>query len=255
MKLPDRTRYTLAAAIFATALATSASLVEAANPDPFSDDQKNTLNRLIRDYIIQHPEVIMKSLQAMQEREQLAKDRQRASRIVALSDAIKHDPNDPVIGNPDGNVTLVEFFDYQCGYCKRMLEPLINFARADGNIRIVLKEYPILGPESIVAARASLAAQKQGKYEVFHTALMGIRGRLSEATIFQAALEVGLDPQKLQKDMIQPDVLGQIQKTRELGRALSIHGTPAFVIDDRIIPGAIGPEQLKELVENARSNG
>ena len=118
-----------------------------------------------------------------------------------------------------------------------------------------MKEYPILGPESVAAARASLAAQKQGKYELFHIALMGVRGRLSEAAIFQAALEVGLDTQKLQIDMASPAILGQIQKARELGEALSVNGTPAFVIGDMVIPGAFGPERLKELVESARAKG
>jgi protein-disulfide isomerase len=221
----------------------------------FSDSQKQALDELIRDYIMRHPEVIMESLQAMQQREQMAQQRLQAERVAALSEAIERDPGDPVLGNPDGDVTLVEFFDYQCGYCKRMLEPLLNFARADGNLRIVMKEFPILGPESMVAARASLAAAKQGKYEPFHTALMGLRGRLSEPAIFQTALEVGLDTEKLQKDMDAPDVMDQIRKARELGEALSVRGTPAFIIDGTIVPGAISEERLADLVAQARAKG
>jgi protein-disulfide isomerase len=231
------------------------SAPKAAEEPLFNDQQKEALDIQIRDYIMRHPEVIMESIQAMQQRDQLAQERLQADRVSALGDAIERDPGDPVIGNPDGDVTLVEFFDYQCGYCKRMLEPLVNFARADGNLRIVMKEFPILGPESMVAARASLAAHKQGKYEAFHTALMSLRGRLSEPAIFQTALEVGLDTEKLQKDMEAPDVMDQIRKARELGRALSVRGTPAFIINGTIVPGAMSEEKLAELVALARSKG
>lgn len=221
----------------------------------FNKKQKEALDAQIHDYIMRHPEVIMESIQAMQQRETLAQERLQAERVAALGDRIERDPNDPIIGNPDGDVTLVEFFDYQCGYCKRMMEPLINFARADGNLRIVLKEFPILGPESMIAARASLASHKQGKYEAFHLALMGLRGRLTEPAIFQTALEVGLDTEKLLKDMEAPDVTEHLRKTRELGESLSVRGTPAFIIDGTIIPGAMGEDRLADLVAKARSKG
>ncbi|MBL6599983.1 MAG: DsbA family protein [Alphaproteobacteria bacterium] len=246
----------LAAAILALGVwSTSAPPALADDKAAFSDSQKQALDDLIRDYIMRHPEVIMESLQSMQQREQMAQQRLQAERVAALGEAIERDPGDPVLGNPDGDVTLVEFFDYQCGYCKRMLEPLINFANADGNLRIVMKEFPILGPESMIAARASLAAAKQGKYEAFHTALMGLRGRLSEPAIFQTALEVGLDTERLRKDMESPEVTDQIRKARELGEALSVRGTPAFIIDGTIVPGAISEDRLADLVAQARAKG
>ena len=232
-----------------------ASPTLAADDSAFNAKQKAALDAQIHDYIMRHPEVIMESIRAMQEREKLAQERLQAERVAALGDAIERDPGDPVIGNPNGDVTLVEFFDYQCGYCKRMIEPLINFARADGKLRIVMKEFPILGPESMVAARASLAAHKQGKYEAFHIALMSLRGRLTEPAIFQTALEVGLDTEQLLKDMEAPDVTDQIRKSRELGEALSVRGTPAFIIDGTIIPGAMGEDRLADLVAKARTKG
>jgi protein-disulfide isomerase len=246
--------------IAAIALATgiwfqAPSAVLAADEAVFSEAQKEALDARIHDYIMRHPEVIMESIQAMQQRDQLAQERLQAERVAALGDAIERDPGDPIIGNPNGDVTLVEFFDYQCGYCKRMTEPLIKFARADGNLRIVMKEFPILGPESMVAARASLAASKQGKYEAFHIALMSLRGRLSEPAIFQTALEVGLDTEKLLKDMDAPDVMEQISKARELGQALSVRGTPAFIINGTIVPGAMSEDRLAELVAKARTKG
>jgi protein-disulfide isomerase len=233
----------------------SPTVVTAADDAVFNAAQKEALDAQIRDYLIRHPEIIMESIQAMQQREELAQERETAQRMASLGDELERDPGDPVLGNPDGDVTLVEFFDYQCGYCKRMLEPLITFAREDGNIRIVLKEFPILGPESLVAARASLAARKQGKYEAFHIALMTLRGRLSEPAIFQAALEVGLDTEQLQKDMQSPEVLNHIRKSRQLGEALSVRGTPAFIINGTIIPGALRDGQLADLVAKARAKG
>lgn len=227
----------------------------AADDATFDAAEKKALDAQIRDYLMRHPEVIMESIQAMQQREELAQERETAQRMAALGDELEHDPDDPVLGNPNGDVTLVEFFDYQCGYCKQMIEPLITFAREDGNIRIVLKEFPILGPESLIAARASLAARKQGKYEAFHIALMTLRGRLSEPAIFQTALEVGLDTEQLQKDMQSPEVLNHIRKSRQLGEALSVRGTPAFMINGTIIPGALRDGQLTDLVAKARAEG
>jgi protein-disulfide isomerase len=254
MKIRLRLPLIAAAAIALSVWSQATAPALAADP-AFSNAQKQALDELIRDYIMRHPEVIMDSLQAMQQREQLAEERRQAERVAALADAIERDPGDPVLGNPKGDVTLVEFFDYQCGYCKRMLEPLINFANADGKVRIVLKEYPILGPESVVAAKASLAAHKQGKYEAFHIALMSLKGRLSEPAIFQVALEVGLDTERLRKDMEAPAVIDQIRKTRELGEALSVRGTPAFIIGGTIIPGAMGEDRLADLIAKARTKG
>lgn len=227
----------------------------AAEDSSFTESQKTALDQLIRDYIMRHPEVIMESIQAMQEREKLAQERQQAARVVQLKEAIERDPGDPVMGNPDGDVTVVEFFDYQCSYCKRMLGPMMNLVRDDPNVRIVMKEFPILGPASLVAARASLAAGMQGQYEAFHMALMQVRGKLSEPAIFQTALELGLDTQKLRSDMESPEVMAQIQKARDLGQALSVRGTPAFVIGGKIIPGAFSESQLRDLVAQARAEG
>jgi protein-disulfide isomerase len=242
---------------FVTVLLLCAGLLSSpaspAESNLFNQAQKTTLDRLIRDYIMQHPEVIMDSMQAMQEREKLAQEHLQSQRVTSLNEAIERNPNDPVMGNPDGDVTLVEFFDYQCGYCKQMLDPLLDFARRDGNLRIVLKEMPILGPASMIAARASLAAHEQGKYKAFHVALMRSRGRLSEPAIFQIAVEVGLDTEQLQKDMDAPAVMEQIRKSRELGAALAIRGTPAFIIGGKIIPGAMTEGQLRDLVTQQRT--
>ncbi len=236
-------------------LPVAAPVADDDNKRGFSDLQKEEIEALVRDYILQHPEVIMESLAIMQAREQAEKDEALQQALIAHRPALEADPGDPVIGNPDGDVTIVEFFDYQCGYCKSVLGPLMDLVTADGNIRLVLKEFPILGPESEIAAAASLAAHRQGLYEPFHVALLGLRGRLSQDVIWQVAREVGLDIARLQKDMTDPAIQAQIQKSYRLAQVLNIQGTPAFTIGAELVPGAIGREQMAALVAQARANG
>lgn len=226
-----------------------------AHDGPLSVERKAEIEALVRDYILQHPEIILESVAIMQAREEAQKSAAAKQALVDNRAALERDPADPVLGNPDGDVTIVEFFDYQCGYCKTMMKPLLDLVQEDGNIRLILKEFPILGPESETAAVASLAAQRQGKYEIFHTALLGLRGRLSTEAIWQVALEAGLDIETLKKDMADPALQQHIRKSYQLAQALEIQGTPAFTIGNQIIPGAVSKEQLAELVAEARAGG
>lgn len=222
---------------------------------PFTDAQKSAIEDMVRDYILQNPEVVLESLRIMEERQRMAEEERLKLKLQQLKPALYQDPRDPSLGNPDGDVVLVEFFDYQCGYCKTMLQTLVDFAETDGKVKVVMKEFPILGPESLTAAKASLAAHKQGKYEAFHVAMMTLRGKLTEPAIFQTALEVGLDIDLLKADMESKGVLEHIRETRALAQELEIRGTPAFTIGDRLIPGAFGAAQLFELVSEARERG
>lgn len=227
---------------------------QAAAAEPFSADQKSALDAAIRDYILTNPEVIIESLNAMQARQELAeKARQRAA-LADLQEQITGNGNDPVIGNPDGDITVVEFFDYQCGYCKRMVEPVMQLLKQDPNVRWVMKELPILGPASVTAAHASIAAQNQGAYQEFHVALMGYRGRLSDDVVFQTALEVGLDLDKLKADMTSPKTQKTIEDATLLARSLGVNGTPAFIIGEELLPGAVSLETLTEQIEAARKS-
>lgn len=242
------------ALILAVVLASTIAGLPAASQaaEPFSADQKSALDIAIRDYIIANPEVIVESLNAMQARQEVAqKERQRAA-LAHMQEQITGNENDPVIGNPDGDVTVVEFFDYQCGYCKRMVDPVLQLLKQDPNVRWVMKEFPILGPASVTAAKASIAADKQGAYSEFHVALMRYRGRLSNAVIFQTALEVGLDLDQLKKDMASPETTTTIQDATLLARTLGINGTPAFVIGGELLPGAVSLDTLVQQIEAAR---
>ena len=245
-------RTAFAAALVSAALFAGPAL---AHDGPLSPERKAEIEALVRDYILQHPEVILESVAIMQAREDAEKNAAAKQALVDRREALERDPGDPVLGNPNGDVTIVEFFDYQCGYCKTMMTPLMELVKEDGNVRLVLKEFPILGPASETAALASLAADRQGKYEAFHTGLLGLRGRLTAEAIFQVALEVGLDVDKLKADMQDPALQDQVRKSFDLAKALSIQGTPAFTIGTHVVPGAISKEQLAELVAEARKGG
>jgi protein-disulfide isomerase len=157
----------------------------------------------------------------------------------------------PIGGNPKGTVTVVEFFDYQCGYCKRVFPSILALIQSDKRIRYVFKELPILGPASMLASRAAIAAWEidQKKYLPFHTALMASRGRLNEGKILRIAKDSGINPDELQKQMKEPEVFQELQNNLNLAQALNINGTPAFIIGNQIIPGAVSLDELKRMVE------
>jgi protein-disulfide isomerase len=164
------------------------------------------------------------------------------------------DPATPVGGNPHGDVTIVEFFDYRCPYCKQVQPALQALLEQDHKLRFIYKEMPILGPASVVAARAALAAQRQGKYEAFHAAMMGTKGQITEDTIERVAASVGLDVDWLKQDMAAPDIMQALRANVALANALNIHGTPGFIIGNRIVAGALDLDTLKNMIAAARNS-
>ena len=174
-----------------------------------------------------------------------------------IIDELFKDPTSPVGGNPNGDVTIVEFFDYQCGYCKVVFPRIEKLLIDDSNLRFVFKEMPILGPNSVFAARAALAARMQGEkqYVAFHKVMMASRGSLNKASVFRFATDAGLDLERLKGDMEDDNINDMIRRNLKLADALSINGTPAFVIGDTIVRGAVDLLKLKILVERARNTG
>ena len=223
------------------------------NGTEFDDREKKAIESIVTDYLLEHPEIILRALQVLEEREQAAKAAQEKSALAANRDALERDPNSPVAGNPKGDVTVVEFFDYRCPYCKRVGPVVERLRKEDANIRIVYKEWPILGPASMFAAKAALAAREQEKYVEFHEKVMAAR-TVTETSVLSAAKELGLDLDKLRADMETPEVENHIRQTMELARALGINGTPAFVIGDRLIPGAADFAALSKAVAEARAD-
>ncbi len=190
---------------------------------------------------------------------QLLEQQQAATQATAQADVLEnqrqlleHDPNAPVLGNPEGDVTVVEFFDYNCPYCKRAMAEVQGLLDDDRNVRLVYREWPILGDGSVYAAKAALAARQQGKYEEFHWALMGLKERAEEASVMRVAEMIGLDIEQLRSDMASPEVQEHIDTSMRLTAALGFNGTPSFVIGENLVPGFVEQEQLEALVEKVR---
>ena len=216
---------------------------------------KEAVREIVREYLLEHPEVIEQAILALNAKRQAAKAARARDALVENRAALVGHPMSPVSGNPEGDVTLVEFFDYQCGYCKRSLAPVMDLLKSDPGLRIVWKDLPVLGPVSTFAALAAMAAQQQGKYLVFHEGLMGARDRLSEESVMEIAGQVGLDLERLQQDMADPEIAAYLEDTQRLARDLGINGTPAFVIGNTLVPGAVDGARLKQLIAEARSGG
>ncbi|MGH6894970.1 MAG: DsbA family protein [Geminicoccaceae bacterium] len=209
----------------------------------------------VRDFLLEHPQVIMDALQVLQERQRAAEADDIKRTIAARRDEIFNDPNAPVGGHPAGDATVVEFFDYNCPYCRRVAPTLTEVEEADANLRVLYKEFPILGAGSRFAARAALAAHKQGKYLPFHTALMQAQEQLDELNVMKIAQAVGLDAERLRQDMQDAAIGEAIARNLQLAEALGITGTPSFVIGDQIVPGAVGRSRLERLIAEARDRG
>lgn len=240
------------AALIALAAAFAGSTT--ATAQSFSPAQKQEIDGLIHDYLRQHPEAVMDALKAAQQQADDAKAAAAKKMIAAKRDELLHDPNSAVAGNPHGDVTLIEFFDYRCPYCKAIEPSLEALIKEDGNLRVVYKEFPILGPTSVVASRAAIAAQRQGKYTAFHDRMMALKGNIDSDAVMKVAETNGLDLAKLKHDMNAASVGQIIQRNYALADALGIDATPALVIGDQLTMGAVDIDGLRQLIADARKN-
>lgn len=209
------------------------------------------VEKIVHNYLLEHPEVIFEAADRM-------KAKENDQRLVALKDnAKKHamamykEANPIVAGNPNGDVTIVEFFDYHCQFCRRVRRDLVDLLKQDGNVRLVLKEYPILGPESVVAARAAIASAAQGKYWDFHLALLSAED-LSAESVFKIAKDIGLDVAKLKAEMGSPRTEARLKEVRKLGDDVGVDATPTFFVGDQPFTGAMTLEEFKDAVAKAR---
>lgn len=209
--------------------------------------------RRVRTYLLNNPEVIIEALQGLEARQATVEQTQVQAVLADSAGEVFHDPASPVGGNPEGDVTLVEFFDYNCPYCRRMAPVMADAEAADGQLRIVYKEFPILGPDSVFAAQAALAAHRQERYVAFHQALMGINGKVDKETVLATATELGLDLDRLRADMESLEIQSAIDRNLALAQALRINGTPGFVIGGEILRGATDLETLRSLIQRARN--
>lgn len=240
--------------LVATSCALLAETASAQMAD-FSQSQEDRIKELAREYILENPEIIAEAITLLQANQESAKLERQQQNLAQIQPELINPPENTVIGNPDGKVTVVEFFDYNCGYCKSMFETVLDSMQDNDEIRLVLIEFPILGPNSVVASKAALASREQDLYGPFHQAMMSHRGSLNEATIMTLARGVGIDVNQLQKDMKDPSLDEIIDKNRAIAQQLEISGTPAFIVGSTLIPGAVSAEQFNQLVEQAQSPG
>jgi protein-disulfide isomerase len=229
-----------------------ATMIGCAGPTtPSHQASQRSIDRMIERYIQTHPEIIEQSLQALEaKREAEEKTRQKAA-IATKQNELLNDPGSPVSGNVTGAITVVEFFDYRCGYCKRAANAVTQLQQEDSRVRVVYKDLPILGEASELAAKAALASNAQGKHQAFHEALLASKGDMTKDSILGIAKEVGIDPQRLETDMANPEWQIVIDRNRALAKDLGISGTPGFVVGTELVPGALDLNGLKELVARA----
>ena len=229
--------------------------VLAADSDNVSKPDPKAVEKIIRDYLLKNPKIIVDAIEA--HRRNLAAQEAEAVRntIQARSKDLRHDPDSVVGGNLSGDVTVVEFFDYRCGVCKRVHPIVKQLIKRDGKIRLVYKEWPILGKQSVFASRAAIASRKQGddKYLEFHNRMMTARQNLTADAVLKLATSAGLDSEQLKRDMRAPEIDKIIQRNYDLAQSLKLNGTPSFLIGDTLLRGARDADTMLNLVRAARN--
>ena len=245
---PRLTLAAFAALLFALPLTVKA--------DEFSTPQRGEIERIVREYLVGHPEVLQEAMSALEKKQADDETEKHKTAIKQYSQALFFSPRQVVLGNPQGNVTFVEFFDYNCGYCKHAMGDMLTLLKDDPKLKVVLKEFPVLGPGSVEAAKVAVAVRMQDKtgqkYLEFHKELLGGRGAADKDRALAVAKNVGVDMARLQKDMESPEVKATMEENFKLAEALGLNGTPSYVIGDNVIVGAIGLPGLQEKINTSR---
>ena len=246
-----RSRIAFAAAV-SLALAGAAPAVA----QSFSADQREEIGKIIKDYLLTHPEVMQDVMAELEKRQQSADAEKHRAAVVENKATLFSSPHQVVLGNPQGNVTMVEFFDYNCGFCKRAMTDMLDLIKTDNNLKFVLKEFPVLGEGSVEAARVAVAARMQDangkKYIEFHQKLLGSRGAADKMRALAVAKEVGFDMPRLERDMGSDEVKKTIEENMKLAEALGVSGTPSYVVGEEVVIGAVGLDALREKINAER---
>jgi protein-disulfide isomerase len=227
-----------------------------ASAQSFSGPQRGEIEKIVRDYLLAHPEVLEEVSAELSKRQSAAEAEKHDAAVAQHAQAIFSSPRGVTIGNKDGDVTFVEFFDYNCGYCKRAMADMLEIMKSDGKLKVVLKEFPVLGPGSVEAAQVAVAVRMQDptgkKYLDFHQKLLGGRGQADKARALAAAKEAGADMAKLDKDLSSPEVRATLEENYKLAEAMGMNGTPSYVIGKQVVVGAVGVDTLREKIGVAR---
>jgi protein-disulfide isomerase len=220
-----------------------------------SDADRPAIEAIIKDYLLKNPEVLRDAFRELERRMKAAEDEQRAVALTENRALLNDSPRGVVVGNPKGDVVLIEFFDYNCGYCKRALVDMFNLIKADPKLKIVLKEFPVLGKSSVDAARVAIAVRMQdsgGKYLEFHRRLLSSRGEATYERALAAAKESGADMTRLEADLKSPEINATLEESADLSEKLAISGTPTYVLANEVVPGAVGFSALKTKIDAVR---
>jgi protein-disulfide isomerase len=221
---------------------------------PFTPQQKQTIEKIVRDYLIQNPELMMEVSKELEKRQTLLQAAEHKRIISEKKASIFAAKSDFVIGNPSADITVVEFFDYNCGWCKRAVDEVTKLVKADPNVRVVFKELPIFGENSTFAAKAAMASIHQGKYWDFHLALMKER-QVTKENVLRIAENVGLNVAKLKEDMANPAYDLALKETSQIAQSLGIEGTPGFIVDAKVSVGFVPADGLQEMIAEIRRAG
>jgi protein-disulfide isomerase len=228
----------------------------ASNAQEFSSTQKSAIEKIIKDYLVANPELLEEMSAELQKRQSAAEVAKHEAAVAKHADAIFKSPRGVIIGNRDGDVNFVEFFDYNCGYCKKAMSDMLDLMKSDPKLRVVLKEFPVLGPGSVEAAQVAIAVRMQDptgkKYLDFHQKLLGARGQADKARALAAAKEAGLDMAKLEKDLASPEVRATLEENFKIAEDMGLNGTPSYVIGKDVVVGAVGLEGLSKKISEAR---
>lgn len=230
-----------------------AAFAQPADNAPVTKDQ---IPALVKEAIMNEPEIIMEAVQRLREKQKAEADKKTAEAIAANKEAVYNDPSSPAIGNlKDPDVTIVEFFDYHCGYCKHVLPVISQIVKDDPKVKVVFKEFPILSEDSVKAARAAIAVNRIApeKYFAFHSGLMEHKGEYSEKALTDIAKKSDVDAAAMMKEMAKEEVTAALDKSRKLGELLGVRGTPAIIMNDHFLPGAVSIEDLKKMIANVRA--
>jgi len=244
-------------AAFAGILSLSGSAEATQAPsEKFTSEQRKQIEEILETYLTEeHPEVVAKAIQSLQRREHDEAEAKTKAALVKEKARIFDDANSPVAGNPKGKVTIVEFYDYQCGFCKASEEITERILKEDKDVKFIFKNFPILSPASAEAAKAGLASVKQGKFLDFHGAMMKKKEHLTSDVIYKIAKDVGLDVEKLKKDMTDKSVEDALSSSMKLGHDLGVNGTPFFIVNDTFLSGVTQYDEFMEAINKARSKG
>src|SRR3954470_9299237 len=239
--------------VFAFALCSAPAIASAQG---FSDTQRGEIEKIVRDYLLSHPEVLEEVSAELSKRQAAAETVKHEAAVTKNAQAIFSSPRGVTVGNKDGDVTFVEFFDYNCGYCKRAMTDMLELMKSDSKLKVVLKEFPVLGPGSVEAAQVAVAVRMQDpsgkKYLDFHQKLLGGRGQADKARAMAAAKDAGVDIAKLEKDLTSPEIRATLEENYKLAEAMGMNGTPSYVIGKQVVVGAVGVDALREKIGVAR---